>query len=301
MTLERQIQFFATETFDLQNNNNVVSPNAVHRLLSSLIASNNWSKPITPALSSGLISAVKRGHLEGAFFYDKSDNFPTIGRGLNNNLLQLAAGETLREIAHFVWYDLTRYPPHNGINAPIQGLLVIEYSHQGPKAGKLNDFIMAKSGQRYQTEVTALNEPGALARVMQSTHIKSIKVKEYDPTITPGACGLHGLLLPADLHGIREFKYEVKPQRSGLFAISSRFKQHLGGFSGNANIEIRIVFEDGIELPLDQADMIVRTANVQRAAPNAKSVDPTSMLSEIRQAFHEKAPLLSQFFHRAIQ
>jgi hypothetical protein len=107
--------------------------------------------------------------------------------------------------------------------------------------------------------------------------------------------------LPADLHGIREFKYEVKPTRGGLFGISSRFKSHLSNFSGNANVEIRVVFEDGVELPLDQADMIVRTANVHRAAPNAKSVDPTSMLSEIRQAFHEKAPLLSQFFHRDIK
>jgi hypothetical protein len=301
MTLERQIQFFATETLDLHNNSNVVTPSTVHKLLSSLVASNNWNQPITPALSSGLVSAIKGGHLEGAFFYDKSDNFPTIGRGLRHNLLQLAAGETLREIAHFIWFDLTKFAPLRGINAPTQGLLVIEYSHFGPKAGKLNKFIMDKSSQRYQTEVTALNEPGALARVMQSTHIKSIKVKEYDPTITPGACGLHGLLLPADLHGIREFKYEVKPTRGGLFGISSRFKSHLSNFSGNANVEIRVVFEDGVELPLDQADMIVRTANVHRAAPNAKSVDPTSMLSEIRQAFHEKAPLLSQFFHRDIK
>lgn len=303
--IQRRIHFYATTVYDPAGM--VLPPNQVMDEVARLVSNGDWEREISDEKSQGLLCRRRDGNfLEGAFWFDKHDHFPDVGDGPASEPLD-TQGKPLRYPTHFVWWDLTGYREMRGVPRKLAGgLLAMEFNIDAPRVGGFSQFIYEKSGQALRVDIVPVVEPGALDRLKQTRVIKSFRVKVKDPNLSQqaGLAGsLGGLFILPEVHGFESLEWEIRPKPRSHMQILRKADSKLRSFAAaGASFDVRIRFDDGVELPLEEAPVLHLAKDIPRGNDgHARSVNPDAMLQEIHNAYQAKLDALRGFFGRHIE
>ena len=306
--LKRRIHFYSTEVTEIHTigEDHIIAPTRLLRHLEAVVSKKDWERELeNESRSQGILCRVLRdGSLQGQFWLDKHDDFPLVGDGQSSAPLE-TNGHPLRYPTHFTWWDLSKYPEISGAPKNPSGLLVMERSQRGPRSTALEDFLNAKGAGRFRVQIDPLMSAQALERLQSSKFIRKVRVKTEDPDAVRAMeqdGKLAGLFVLGGVKGVEEFEWSVKATGANRLQVLKQFIPLLNRTRDIIEfpLDVRITFEDGLELPLEEAAIQHITKVIPRSTPTAHSVDPGAMWDEIRNAFESKRTELERFFGRRL-
>lgn len=306
--LKRRIHFYSTEVWEVatKGKDQLVAPSKLMKHLDAVVSKKDWQRLLgDQTRSQGILCHVLGDKsLQGQFWLDRHDDFPLLGEGQLSATLD-TNGRPLRYPSHFVWWDLSKFPEISGVPRNPAGLLAMERSQQGPRSTALEGFLNEKASGRFRVKIDPLVSDQALKRLQATNLIKKVRVKTEDQNAVRavGQDGkLAGLFVLGGLAGVQEFEWSVKATGANRIHVLKQFIPLLKQSKDtlDSQIDIWITFEDGLELPLEEAAIQHLSKIVRRAAPNAHSVDSGAMWDEIRNAFAIKRSELEGFFGRRL-
>ena len=85
--------------------------------------------------------------------------------------------------SHFIWWDLIKFAELSGASTSPAGLLVMEWSHEGPRSKALEDFLNVKASGKFIVKIEPIMSAQALERLRNSTLIRNVRVKTENPDV----------------------------------------------------------------------------------------------------------------------